>query len=104
MGKEDFTKIPHGVSGVQDRMSVVWERGVVGLQPCLPCAEDLSKAQAWGGTLGSSGGRELTEWTCRKGISKSGGQADLTISVSPKGKAKNPIVVQPTRVDVSADL
>nr|KAF6446485.1 dihydropyrimidinase like 5 [Rousettus aegyptiacus] len=30
MGKEDFTKIPHGVSGVQDRMSVVWERGVVG--------------------------------------------------------------------------
>lgn len=29
MGKEDFTKIPHGVPGVQDRMSVVWERGVV---------------------------------------------------------------------------
>ncbi|MBV99058.1 Dihydropyrimidinase-related protein 5, partial [Eschrichtius robustus] len=28
MGKEDFTKIPHGVSGVQDRMSVIWERGV----------------------------------------------------------------------------
>lgn len=31
MGKEDFTKIPHGVSGVQDRMSVIWERGVVGV-------------------------------------------------------------------------
>lgn len=31
MGKEDFTKIPHGVSGVQDRMSVIWERGVVRL-------------------------------------------------------------------------
>ncbi|XP_066563123.1 dihydropyrimidinase-related protein 5b [Amia ocellicauda] len=30
MGKEDFTKIPHGVAGVQDRMSVIWERGVVG--------------------------------------------------------------------------
>ncbi|KAL7987146.1 hypothetical protein Chor_006065 [Crotalus horridus] len=30
MGKEDFTKIPHGVSGVQDRMAVIWERGVVG--------------------------------------------------------------------------
>ncbi|XP_057199710.1 dihydropyrimidinase-related protein 5a [Triplophysa rosa] len=30
MGKDDFTKIPHGVPGVQDRMSVVWERGVVG--------------------------------------------------------------------------
>ncbi|XP_028808991.1 dihydropyrimidinase-related protein 5-like [Denticeps clupeoides] len=30
MGKDDFTKIPHGVAGVQDRMSVIWERGVVG--------------------------------------------------------------------------
>ncbi|XP_062324041.1 dihydropyrimidinase-related protein 5b [Osmerus eperlanus] len=29
LGKEDFTKIPHGVAGVQDRMSVMWERGVV---------------------------------------------------------------------------
>ncbi|CAL9691734.1 unnamed protein product [Knipowitschia caucasica] len=29
LGKEDFTKIPHGVAGVQDRMSVVWERAVV---------------------------------------------------------------------------
>lgn len=31
LGKEDFTKIPHGVAGVQDRMSVIWERGVVRL-------------------------------------------------------------------------
>ncbi|XP_051546542.1 dihydropyrimidinase-related protein 5-like [Myxocyprinus asiaticus] len=30
MGKEDFTKIPHGAAGVEDRMSVIWERGVVG--------------------------------------------------------------------------
>ncbi|XP_056312252.1 dihydropyrimidinase-related protein 5b [Danio aesculapii] len=29
MGKEDFTKIPHGAPGVEDRMSVIWERGVV---------------------------------------------------------------------------
>lgn len=29
MGKDDFTKIPHGLPGVQDRMSVIWERGVV---------------------------------------------------------------------------
>ncbi|TNN85101.1 Dihydropyrimidinase-related protein 5 [Liparis tanakae] len=30
MGKDDFTKIPHGLPGVQDRMSVLWEKGVVG--------------------------------------------------------------------------
>jgi len=27
-GRDDFTKIPNGVNGVEDRMSVVWERGV----------------------------------------------------------------------------
>ncbi|CAJ0568342.1 unnamed protein product, partial [Mesorhabditis spiculigera] len=27
-GKDDFTKIPNGVNGVEDRMAIVWERGV----------------------------------------------------------------------------
>uniref|UniRef100_A0A1W7RAR0 dihydropyrimidinase n=1 Tax=Hadrurus spadix TaxID=141984 RepID=A0A1W7RAR0_9SCOR len=36
LGAEDFTKIPPGVNGVEDRMSVIWERGVVSgkIDPC----------------------------------------------------------------------
>ena len=29
MGKDDFTKIPNGVNGIEDRMGIVWTKGVV---------------------------------------------------------------------------
>jgi len=36
MGTSDFTKIPNGVNGLEDRMSVIWEKGVTSgkLDPC----------------------------------------------------------------------
>ncbi|GAB6026134.1 hypothetical protein CHUAL_012332 [Chamberlinius hualienensis] len=36
LGKADFSKIPSGVNGVEDRMSIIWEKGVATglLDPC----------------------------------------------------------------------
>merc|ERR1719210_1015975 len=36
LGKDDFRKIPNGVNGVEDRMAIIWEKGVANgkMDPC----------------------------------------------------------------------
>jgi len=69
MGVHDFTKIPNGVNGVEDRLSIVWTKGV---KQGLLSVSDFVKVT-------STNAAQIFNLYPRKGVIREGADADLVI-------------------------